>query len=1055
MALPTAMAQVFQEIANKPRKTKLTRKAKVQSGSFADTSLLLGFIETGNQAEFKATSKSIRHEDRLKLAEAIVAQYDSEDTHEGTDGNKIGEDDQERDMELLPTPPRSPPQQTREQWLELLLNALSPDPRARRSLAEEVIMQIGRHETSPSPSEQHSHIQQVGHFHILEHIVRDTPDLCVEEDDLKRTLFHVSAINGAVFAMKICLLGIENCCDGDPDHIHKPGCSVVTSLLTSQDTAGHSPIIHAIIANRPPSVCNMLDLLGTTDPAKTRTFLKEAIASGTGNNVDIVRELLSVRHAGPSRKYRTDILEHDILQLAVNNFNFEVFGLLIDIGGAVLAGPDCSLIHYAVYKGQAEAAKYLLTKFPDLATQRHVHPDHTPEPDLTTATGEQKRPSLAQGAGTGTDIEEEKVPLLALYEGRDSDLRDLIFETLMQRLPISELREHLVGQTWTGKEISLDVTILAFDPLSLAAFLDSVRSDLEDFKKDTQEKLRLARDTSEEYEESTQMIPMAGAPADDTHAIYVSSAGIEFERILKYINIPFFRGQTGEGTRRTEAASILQWLKVCKRVKRIFEITVDDCRHCPTTEEDIELALQDLGVEHLDWRRTDLSIRSISGVASDLKTLHLYSSGNLAAIDHWIGPTGVDVLNLDRLYIHIIQDNFVSEARANLCKKICEEAKLKVTPHVTIEPNWIPEPAGHGHLGPPGFARKQSPIEVTGLTYFVQHFMRARLHHLRQLEHELTLDYDELDSPFMLSRLIPDTATKVAILDSGVNGSRFPMQRHSRHGRSFVWRDNGKGHQSEASWWLAVDPHGSHMANIISQLDPLCTFYFFQIADNMNYIELPTVVKALEFAVKCNVDIINCSFALDSCSDELEAVLRKAKEKHIIVMCSTADEGENIDEVWPAAYYRWEKNKAETFENIFPIVGCDEHGKFSKYANEEAGRYMFRGEDVDVSSTDPDLPLETASVQGSSVATALATGVASLILSCYHMVEDGLKQKSNAPDLVDACFVGMSEQLRKGNGQDRPKLLVKPSNLLPAGEDDFRDPRHFLEYMTDLFDEIS
>jgi hypothetical protein len=54
------------------------------------------------------------------------------------------------------------------------------------------------------------------------------------------------------------------------------------------------------------------------------------------------------------------------------------------------------------------------------------------------------------------------------------------------------------------------------------------------------------------------------------------------------------------GEKRIEAVSILQWLKVCKCVKRVFEVTVDDCRYCPSTEEDIEMALRDLGVQHLD-----------------------------------------------------------------------------------------------------------------------------------------------------------------------------------------------------------------------------------------------------------------------------------------------------------------------------------------------------------------------------------------------------------------------------------------------------------------------
>jgi hypothetical protein len=140
---------------------------------------------------------------------------------------------------------------------------------------------------------------------------------------------------------------------------------------------------------------------------------------------------------------------------------------------------------------------------------------------------------------------------------------------------------------------------------------------------------------------------------------------------------------------------------------------------------------------------------------------------------------------------------------------------------VTIETDWISEPAGHSHHGSKGSAKKQSPIEVTGLTHFIQHYTEARIPQLN----------------------LSNTRTKVAILDSGVNETQFPLQSHERQGRSFVWRDNGNGHQSEASWWLAVDPHGSQMANIISQLDPSCVFYFFQIADNMNYIELPTVVK--------------------------------------------------------------------------------------------------------------------------------------------------------------------------------------------------------------------
>jgi hypothetical protein len=607
---------MLQGLLNKPRKPRVP-KQKEKPVPYTDTDTLLGFIRDGKQTEFRETRKFINNEDRLKLAEAIVAQYDPEEP----DGAAVESECHGGDGEeaVLLTPPSSPLPQTQELWLGLLLEALSPDPRAPRNLAEELIKKMGRDEMMPVPLDEQTTAQQVIHFQILRYVIENTADLCEEEDDTRQTLFHIAAINGSRTAIMLCLSVIECCCEGRP--VHTPGCPTVMSLLTSVDKEGYSPLGYAIAKSRAPAVSDMLNLLGKdTRREEIQKFLKKAITSNSGNNVDIMRELLAVRpvQAEAQKEYRKDVLEQDILQLAAKHFNSEVFEFLLGVGGSVLCSPDCSLVHYVVYIGQVDAAKYLLRKFPDLVTKLHVHPDHSAGLSSNIATGEQKLSIVAQGSAVNAEADEEKLPVLALYNGEDTELRDIIFEALMERLPISELREHLGGQTWTGKEISLDVTILAFDPLSLAAFLDSVRSDLENLE---------------------------DLPHD--------SGDIEFERILKYVNIPSFAGRVGE--KRTEAISILQWLKVYKGVKRVFEVTVDDCRYCPSTEEDIEMALQDLGVQHLDWRRTDLSITSIASVAKDLKTLHLYSSGSLAAIDHWLGPQGINTLKLDRLYIHIIQ----------------------------------------------------------------------------------------------------------------------------------------------------------------------------------------------------------------------------------------------------------------------------------------------------------------------------------------------------------------------------------------------------------------
>jgi hypothetical protein len=85
--------------------------------------------------------------------------------------------------------------------------------------------------------------------------------------------------------------------------------------------------------------------------------------------------------------------------------------------------------------------------------------------------------------------------------------------------------------------------------------------------------------------------------------------------------------------------------------------------------------------------------------------------------------------------------------------------------------------------------------------------------------------------------------TKVAILDSGISHARFSTRSHRVLGRSFVWTNPDDVTELEAPWWLAPDPHGSQMANIISQLDPHCEFYIAQIAEDMRYIKESNVIK--------------------------------------------------------------------------------------------------------------------------------------------------------------------------------------------------------------------
>jgi hypothetical protein len=205
------------------------------------------------------------------------------------------------------------------------------------------------------------------------------------------------------------------------------------------------------------------------------------------------------------------------------------------------------------------------------------------------------------------------------------------------------------------------------------------------------------------------------------------------------------------------------------------------------------------------------------------------------------------------------------------------------------------------------------------------------------------------------------------------------------------------------------------------------------------------------------VQIVNCSFALrdwnQTLSPSLQDVIRRAEAKGVVIMCSTSDEGDLTEKVWPAAFHNTDKSAPERYDNVFPIVGCDEHGKPSRFANERAGRFFFRGEDVDASGTEPDLLKERGMVLGSSVATAIATGVGSLVLACYQMirVREGVHTAVRPPNIVNSVFHHM---LSKSEGmQDKPPLydLVTAGKFFPTTEDELLDEDEFFATLVQNF----
>ncbi|OIW30896.1 subtilisin-like protein [Coniochaeta ligniaria NRRL 30616] len=910
---------------------------------------------------------------------------------------------------------------------------------------------------------EHAHQAQ-----ILQFLIENNTSLLLDDrNSVGQTVVHIAAINGAYWALDACDWILRGDCGCNEDSAHKPSCSGLYSMIHAEDKEGHTPLYYAVLKGKTAVVGYLLLLLPNQEnPASLRKLLEIAIKNQSEAGGKIVRLLLLDRQSDAD-ECRKDIVQEETLRHAVDYFQPEVFELLLELSTEDLSEKaDCNLLHYAVAKNQDEAAIMLLNSYPKLAA--------------TMQRLEGGLPTPPPGKGDG------KLPLLAFYRPSepDSELRRQILETLVEQLPISSLREHLTGPSWIGREIFLDVTRLSLEESLLQHFLLLIQKEL------AQKALELAKRQLERASANLEIAELkiknrelAETELQDAQAELVASragletaqltlefaqdelariksqsagqnaeargypgamrdrlnqrSGVDFEHVLKYVNIPSF--DIGVAERRTEALFIFNWLRDCRDVERVFQVRVDDCRHCPTSEEDIEAALSGLDVKHLDWRRTDLSVSSIVAAAKNVETLHLYSSGNLAALDHWFGPEGVSLLKkLTTLHIKIIQDDFISAARADKCLTKCNDAAASLPEGITLKASimltWSRSSGGDPTRGPTGLIRKHRPIEVMDLEEFVSVYRSAQL------------SIEPIPDP---GANAATSRTKVAILDSGISHARFSTRSHRVLGRSFVWTNPDDVTELEAPWWLAPDPHGSQMANIISQLDPHCEFYIAQIAEDMRYIRESNVIKALEWVLSEGVQIINCSFALrdwnQAHSPSLRDVILRAKDMGVVIMCSTSDEGDLTEKVWPAAFHNTDKSAAEPFDNVFPIVGCDEHGKPSRFANERAGRFFFRGEDIDASGTEPDLLKERGMVLGSSVATAIATGVGSLVLACYQMirVREGLHTTVKPPSVVNSVF---HQMLSKSEGmQDKPPLydLVTAGKFFPTTEDELLDEDEF------------
>lgn len=144
-------------------------------------------------------------------------------------------------------------------------------------------------------------------------------------------------------------------------------------------------------------------------------------------------------------------------------------------------------------------------------------------------------------------------------------------------------------------------------------------------------------------------------------------------------------------------------------------------------------------------------------------------------------------------------------------------------------------------------------------------------------------------------------------------------------------------------------------------------------------------------AIEKKVNIISMSWTIEKTEanktevEKLEKAIAKAAEDNILMFCAAADGGAQRDRTYPAA--------TASTKNIFKIGAAEPAGTATKWLGETLVDFIFPGHEVVRERQDDPGVTKYTPKTGSSVATALASGLAALVLYCVQLAAVARQKK--------------------------------------------------------------
>ncbi len=188
--------------------------------------------------------------------------------------------------------------------------------------------------------------------------------------------------------------------------------------------------------------------------------------------------------------------------------------------------------------------------------------------------------------------------------------------------------------------------------------------------------------------------------------------------------------------------------------------------------------------------------------------------------------------------------------------------------------------------------------------------------------------------------------------------------------------------------------HGTHVAGIIAA-DRNNNLGIKGIASNANIMVLRAVpdgderdkdiANAIYYAVDNGAKIINMSFGKAYSPDKVvvDAAIRYAEEKGVLIVHAAGNDSENIDEEdnYPSRQFKDSKKQAQNWLEVGASSWKENAELTAKFSNYGKKTVDVFAPGVEIYSTTPDQSYE--SLDGTSMAAPVVTGLAALLLSYY------------------------------------------------------------------------